>query len=455
VTARPYWHWVLAAGLLAWIVTTAFQWLMPAPLGHDEAQYALAARDVLDGVEPRWFYLSPGMNALAIPGVVLGHSEIAVRLVPFVTGLVFFLAIVLLARRTVGSATAAWTVAILAGARPLLQRVTELLSDVPSAACMLLAMWVIATELSRDEGPRWRLLVAAPLLAAAFYVRYGSCVPVAIICVVPIALWWRSVFKRPFPVIATALLFGLLLVPHALMAKRTIGSIFGVLLLSKEVPGGSFGDGLVTYLTTNPFRYYGMLTPFVMVPGLIAPLFVRDRKVLFLWLVAVGDIVGMGLATPAQPRYIFLGTTLLVVLGVDLVRRLVEGRPPRVRRAVVALAAVVIANSWLTVARQALRYPANTRDKLVNVFAAMDVTRRDAAGKPCWVINKHTTQIEWYGGCTGTWDPPVDAIARGEAVYAVRDDMGGDQPDLAAMPGRHRTILDTPKLLIVRLEPQP
>ena len=444
---------MLAAGLLAWTVTTAIQWLVPAPLGHDEAQYALAARDVLSGVEPRWFYLSPGMNALAVPGIMLGGSEQAVRLVPFLTGIIFVIATAGLAWRALGGAAAAWTVAILAGARPLLQRTSELLSDVPSTACMILAMWVLATELSREHGPRWRLLTVAPLLAAAFYIRYGSCLPVAIICVVPLGLWWRSVVRRPFPVIATALLFGIMLVPHALLAKRTIGSIFGILLLSKEVPGGSFGDGLRTYLTTNPFRYYGALVPLVMVPGLLAPFLVRQRGTLFLWLVAVGDIVGMGLATPAQPRYIFLGTTLLVVLGADLVRRLVEARALQIRKVLAVTAMAVIATSWLGVARQALHYPANTRDRLANVFLAMEVTRRDAAGKPCQMINKHTTQVEWYGGCLGAWDPPLDAITRGDAIYAVRDDTGGDQPDLAAMPGKHRVIFESKSLIVVRLEP--
>ncbi|MDB4959109.1 MAG: 4-amino-4-deoxy-L-arabinose transferase [Myxococcales bacterium] len=453
MTARPYWHWVLVAGLLAWTATTAIQWLLPAPLGHDEAQYALAARDVLDGIEPRWFYLSPGMNALAVPGIILGGSEEAVRLVPFLTGLIFVLAIAGLAWRALGGAAAAWSVAILAGARPLLQRTTELLSDVPSAACMMLAMWVLATELSREQGSRWRLLTVAPLLAAAFYIRYGSCLPVAIICVVPLGLWWRSVFRRPLPVIATALLFGIMLVPHALLAKRTIGSIFGILLLSKEVPGGTFGEGLHTYLTTNPFRFYGALVPLVMVPGLIAPFVVRQRSVIFLWLVGVGDIVGMGLATPAQPRYIFLGTTLLVVLGADLIRRFGEARGSQVRKALAAIALTFLAGSWLVVARQALHYPANTRDKMVNVFKAMEVTKRDAGGKPCQVINKHTTQVEWYGGCVGAWDPPVDAIGRGDAVYAVRDDTGGDQPDLAAMPGKHRVIFESKSLIIVKLEP--
>lgn len=449
---RPVWHWVLVAALGAWIVITAIQWLSPTPLGHDEAQYALAARDFLAGVEPRWIYLSPGMNAIAIPGIFAGESEQALRFVPFLLGLGFALATTGFARRAVGGVTAAWTIALLAGSRPLIQRTTELLSDVPATLLLISAMWMILAELDREDGPRWRIVLAAPLLSGAFYVRYGSCIPIALICVFAVALWWRAVLRRPLPVLATAALFALLFVPHALTAQHLTGRVFGILLDSKGVPGGSTGDGLIGYLTANPFRYYGALVPFVLVAGLLAIVLIRRRAVAYLWLVAVGDIIGMGVTTIAQPRYIFLGTTLLAMLGVEVLRRFVEARPRKARRRFVIGALAMFALSWIACAAFAIGYPPWIRGRLAGLYAAMDVIRRDAGNAPCQVINRHTTQVEWYWGCIGAWQPPLEAIERGEHIYAVHDDTGGDQPNLDALPGRHRIVLDLPAVRAIQLQ---
>jgi hypothetical protein len=117
-------HRVFAAGLAAWIVLGAIQWLMTTPLGHDETQYAIAARDLLNGDPPRWFHVSSGMSAVAIPGLFL-DGERGLRVVPLVIGIGFILGTALLARRACSGATAAWSVAILAGCRPLIQRTTS------------------------------------------------------------------------------------------------------------------------------------------------------------------------------------------------------------------------------------------------------------------------------------------------------------------------------------------
>src|SRR5947207_1929876 len=42
----------------------------------------------------------------------------------------------------------------------------------------------------RDAGPRWRLVAAAPLLAAAFYLRYGSAPVIALALGAAGLIWW-------------------------------------------------------------------------------------------------------------------------------------------------------------------------------------------------------------------------------------------------------------------------
>jgi 4-amino-4-deoxy-L-arabinose transferase-like glycosyltransferase len=323
---------VFAAGLTVWIANGLIQLLSGYPLGHDESQYALGARDMLAGVEQRWFYASAGMNALAVPGVLAGGSEYALRVIPFVFGIGFVLATWQLARRTFGDATAAWVVAVLAGSRSYIRYNVELLSDMPAAACLIAATVILASELGREHGPRWRLVFAAPLLSAAFYIRYGSCIPISILVVLAGALGWRTIARRPAPVIVAGLVFAALFVPHAVMSSRLTGSVFGVLLDMKSVPAHHVArywmfDALVIYVTSNPFTYYGLLLPPIMLAGLAG--LRRDRRIALFWLTAVADIVAFGAFTEPQVRYIFFGTVLLVILGTDVIRRVIVPRAPR------------------------------------------------------------------------------------------------------------------------------
>ncbi|MBL9013716.1 MAG: glycosyltransferase family 39 protein, partial [Myxococcales bacterium] len=185
---------IAAAGLVAWIASAAIVWLGGSPLGHDEAQYVLDARDWLAGAEPRWFYLSSGMRYVTAVGLQLGGGEVALRFPTFVLGIAFVLTAAALAWRIYGPMTAAWVIGVLAGLRCVMQLSAELLSDLPATAFLLAGTLVLADEiLRRDDGPRWRVIGAAPLFAAALYLRYASCVPIAIVGVAVAALGWRRI----------------------------------------------------------------------------------------------------------------------------------------------------------------------------------------------------------------------------------------------------------------------
>ena len=450
VLRRPAWQLLLAAAAVAWVALGVTQLLVAAPLGDDEAQYALAAQDFLDGVPARWFYVSSGMNALAVPGVLLGGDEVALRIVPFVVGLSFFAFTALLAVRAFGWVTAAWSMALIAGCRPLIQRSSELLTDLPAAGCLLGAMSIAIGELTREHGPRWRIVLVAPLLAAALYLRYGSCVPIAIIAAAALFVWWREIARRPWPVLVTAGAFLLLLVPHMVTATRTMGSPLGILLASRSVPVDDIG--LVTYLTANPIGYYGLLAPIPMVVGVFSLLFNRDRRAVFVWLVAVGSIVAIGLLTHAQARYVIVGTTPLILLGVDTLVRLVDRHAARYKQVVAGFAIAAIAVSWVPCVRRALLYPAYQRERLSGILAAADAVRRDAAGIPCEVLARFRNRLEFYSGCTGIMSVPDAAYTRGRRIYVVWTSVGEPQPVLADVPGAHRPLLDTPEARVIRIE---
>ena len=69
---------------------------------------------------------------------------------------------------------------------------------------------------------------------------YGSCVPIAIVVAVALAVGWRAIASPPLPVLVTTALFVALLVPHAISAVRWTGSPLGILLESRGVPQAAY-----------------------------------------------------------------------------------------------------------------------------------------------------------------------------------------------------------------------
>lgn len=464
---------VALAGIAAWFVIAALTWAVAPPLGHDESQYAIAAVDLLAGRSPRWFYLSPGMNVVAVPGIWLGASEHALRLVPLaISGIGLAVSVWLVGLRSLAAtgtrATAATCAAIallvLAGARGVARYTTDLLSDFPAAACLLAAVAVIVDEVDRREGPRWRIVVAGPLFAAAFYVRYGSVVPIAVIVGAALLVGARTLARRPLPVIVTAAAFVLLLVPHFLEAHRTTGSPLGILLASRAVPQQAyFAAGLVEYFAANPFKLYGFAIPFALAAGLLSGFSVwRDRRRLLVWLIAVGALVAIGITTHAQVRYALLSISLLTLLGVDQIRLWLARLPAAASRiaAGVAIAAIVLV--WVNSARKHLGAADFRERRMQGTLLATAAIRADAKGRPCTVIGYHYTQLEWYSGCSAplVMDGAFVAAAqqRGERVYVVTDYLPtwthAPQPVLSELPGTPQMILQRPLVVdVVWLDP--
>jgi len=409
---RSHGRTLIVAAVTVWVAAAAIRWAIGSPLGHDEARYALSARALLHGHLPRWAYVPPGVAALGVPGIVLGAGERALRLLPLVVNLGVLAAAFALARRF-SRETAAWTLAVLAGTLPLLRLSTDLLSDIPSAALVLAGLAVLLGELD------WRMLVVAPLFAAAFYVRYGSCVPIAIIAVAVLA--WRFRELRLGPVAATVALFAVLLVPHVLMSRAATGTTLGILHESAAMPAP--GRGLANY-GIRAFFMFGLLGPPLIICAVVGAR--RDRRRALLVTIALAQILVLGMQTQAQPRYVFVATVLLAIAGIDTLKAHL-GRP----------ALALVAASWLIVIVSAVRSQRELASENEHTLAAAALIRADDAGLPCFVMGRKRMQLEWYSGCESTlW--PHDPLGR---LYAVRDDAGGpDQPDFTKLPGTHTVL---------------
>jgi drug/metabolite transporter superfamily protein YnfA len=423
---------VLVAGVAVWIANALLRWRSGGPLGHDEARYALDARDALDGQPIRFLYAGGGMTAIGIPGVLAGATEQMLRLVPTLLGGGFLAAAWVVARAVCGGTTAGWVVGVLAGSRTLAHHSVEFLSDLPSTACLLLAIAILVGELTRDAGPRWRLCAVAPLCVAAFHIRYGSCLSIAAIGSVFLVAAALEGRLRAWPVPATVVLAIALFLPHALWAIEKTGSPTGILHLSAAIPPPP--DTVFGYLQ-RPFAMYGALITPLMVIGLLAAR--RDWPYTALLWIALVQLVVLSVTTQAQARYVFLATVLLVVLGVDAAVRIATLATGKARVVAAAFGVAAVVASWVQPLIDGVRYRdwrarGNARALIAGAVIEAD---RDPATS-CEVLASDTTRVEWYSGCVAVQAASSNVGGR---LYAVRNGIDSSLPDgarwIAFVPG--------------------
>jgi hypothetical protein len=429
-------RWVLGAGVAGWTIIAIVTWLAAVPLGHDESQYVIAGADLLAGRETRWLYLSQGTTALAVPGILAGGSDLALRVLPAVLGFGFLATAYFLAR-TVGAAPP-WIVAVLAASFGIVKRSTDLLSDMPAAAA-LLAGTALLLELLRDDGPRRRIVLAGACFAAAVYLRYGSALPIAIIGAVAAIGGWRGIRRRPGLVAATLGVFVVVLAPHMLFAYAKTGSPLGIITFSTDMIQTVSEPGLVTYLTSPPLRWYGIVTTPLLVLGLVSIIWLRERRFVMLWVIAVACVIGLGLTALAQARYIYFSQVLLLVLGIELVRRFVT------RRLAYACAAIVVA-SWAMALLWAYR------DARRPTPAHFVVKASRAMHPPCKVLGT-MVQLLWYSPCEPVHDVYLEAVQPGKPPHYVVITPAQFPLDRQAIPGKQTVLLEERGMTLLRVDP--
>ena len=408
--------WVAIVGLVAAIVGGG--------LGNDEAQYALGARDLLEGApDPYPLFRSVGMRLLAAPGVIAGGGEVAIRL-PFVVIAVAYAALVWhVARRLAGEQAAAVAVAVQVTAAPWLTRTGEALSDIAAAALVLAMIALVVDDVARPRARARAWAGVAAAGAAAFYVRYGSA-PVVALVMAGVLVAYPA---RRKAALGAGLALALAVVPFLVWSEARTGSVLGVLRTSEEAANRAYvGDGLWWYVTRWPWAVAGPVMGAVAAIGVAAGAR-RGGVARLCVVVALGQIVLLGLRAHGEARYVFFATSALTIAGAAWI-----AARPRVRAVTLALSAVsAVVGGGLAIAR--VDRVAHRRAGLV---AASLAVRADARGERCLVYTGTQPQVAWYSGCRthlvgGDQAPAVGA--RGFArVYLVAAEGAPRQPESGA-----------------------
>lgn len=437
---------LFGAALILFAVALVRQVAVGAPLGPDEAIYATGGRELVDGTAASAFGLhrSIGMKVLAAPGAAAGGAEWALRAIGLAASLAFLVAYRGLGARVVGRWPAAWAAAAMVTSFGLERRGGELLSDVPSLLLLVLALHVIVRELDRPgEGarPGTGLLLVAPLAAAAFYLRYGVTTALAGAALAAAALWWRQVSIGRGVALATAALFLLLLLPHALHALHETGSALGILEASGEAAHRAYlGEGLVQFPLALALEGGPVVLVLVVVgavdgarrlrqPG-------RERAVAFVWLVSVFHIVATGLLVHAEFRYFFLGVAGLTLLGARAACEWARGR----RRAAPVAAGLLLVAFAVTHQLNIHRYRRLARVRQVEVDAGALVERAAGQGS-CTALTSEVPVVGWYSGCAARPLHTRPDRLPPERRFLVLFDRDPDAADARARLGRsHRLV---------------
>jgi len=386
---------VLLLVIAAFTASVAYSIAARVPFENDEAVYATQARawatdGPITGVGLQRAPLLPAIGAVIYKAGA--HSEAPFR----VTGLVFGVAAVFLvwalARAIAGETAGLFAAAIFASAPSIQQRSAQFMTDVPATA-LLVGLALVLWHNRERAGPT--LLLAAPLAAAAFYMRYASILPIALMAIVAIVLWWRRLRQHPALTLATVLLFAVLLIPHVMHAVDATGRPWGLVTYTARFAGRRYvGQGLLQYIGWLPFALAGPAAGIAMLAGILAGVIKRAPRAAFLVVPAVADVVLIGLTEHGDKRFIFLPVALLCVAGAIVAA---ESAPAEsaARRAFAGVVVLALVGGGIFTA---IHNEQTRAQRVPPLLAGRYIAAR--APKPCTILAVKIAETTWYSGCS-------------------------------------------------------
>lgn len=432
---------------------------VPAPLGHDESVYALQGRALLTTTPPAAIsaieeHRAPLLGAMGTLPQLVTTSERALRLITLAFGLVALTVAWFLVRASgvLGAVLAAAAIAVV----PAVQRgAAFFLTDLPAAVLVLLAAAILWRQMEMRSAPTYLLPAAGAALAGAFYLRYGSVLPIGLVALTAAVLWWQRWLHHWKIAVLTAGLALALTIPHFVNAQVAFGTPWGRVLHTAEAVAtyavtrdrpvgfstymGQFPQAIPGYVATASLA----VTSLFVVVCLVR--FLSRRRVnkfhrlgLLLGVPGLIHIVVMTATTHAEDRFLLPGillTTAAAGVAANLATARLGAKAPWLSHAgIAALALLLLTLCGPHTARTELasRERFGETNKPVKLLA-IEVGKM--ASDECTVVTGYQPQVAWYSGCktSGFGSDPAALMEnlREEGVFLVFFDTGKRQPDEA------------------------
>jgi len=431
------WEWWWMLGLLAaygivslWILKTG------GPLGHDEAVYALRARDFRADVDPGLYwndFRAPGLSWILQLSWIFRPSPPVLRFVIVGFGVGLVVLTWLIGRYMFGRRAGLAAAMGMAMTPVMLQSSTQVWPDIPGAALGLAAIALFLFGTDGDHPSRW-IILAAPLIAGATIVRFGAPIPILVGLGV-VAVWrWDRLWGRPGPVLAAGGL-SLFAVFVILTDKGITGSAVAPLDAIRARPKDWF-EGFGDYVQMAG-DLIGTPAGMLLAVGLVAAvLLARSNRVDRIWLTAsltaaVVTFIPIAVLLAGEERYLSpVYPWLWVVAGAGLV--VLAETVPRNLGPIAGVA--VVAALMVSGAHTGGEVNAFAKENFTQIKIAAQKIRSDAAGRSCGVVTGFLPQVQWYSRCTVRAFPrradelPGTSIRKADAIYLVFVQEGKRQP---------------------------
>ncbi len=430
---------VLAIPLVAFTLLGADLLGDGAPLGHDEAVYALKAKSIADGATSEYFwtaYRAPGLPISLLAVFPFGSTAPYLRLVVLGFGLITVGFTYLVAKELFGSRAGLIAAGGVAVTPAILASSTQVWPDVPGAALSLLTMWVVLLT-TRGEKFSWWVVLAAPLAWLATYVRFGAPIPLALGIAIIVAYRWRAALRSVPQIVVLAAVSGVgiwaILFLPAITGSR--GAPYAAIRSLQERNAFPIYRGLYDY-----YRQSGLLlggpAGFVMVLGVATSVVLAVRRVLDRRAVAttlgIALLSGLVIAVQLHGEYRYLSPVLpfLWIAGGAAIAALTRSWD---RQLLITAGLIAIVAAGLSA-----RTDAAVQNRFNDTFATLQRASQeleDRAEGPCGAITSYVPQVAWYSGCvTKNWD--LDEVRLnpagfpdGAPTYLFWVERGKRQPD--------------------------
>lgn len=390
-------------------------------LGWDESIYAAKARSIVTSLgDQAWQqYRPPGLPVLGTLAGAANFSDAAVRSVSGALGIVALAAMWILGRLTIGRWGAIVGLLIACASPVVLDELRQFHNDLPSAGVLLLLMALLWYSLETRETPDWRMLLAAPLAAGAFYLRYGAVVMLVAIAATTVLLWGPHLWRHRVISVATALLTALLALPHLVIATLDTGSPLGIVSASaSKVDTTGPLTAVADYVAFLPDSFAGPLGIIAIATGAlmlcaVATLRVcghatpqRTKGIAWLGIPAVASTIGTVLVSHAEARYLIppfllaclIAGAAMTTIGASVLPMASPGGGAKLVRVISAGSLVALALVSAYLIRRDV-FSVGRRPDPNAWIAESGAWIRNHVAPSCDIATTISPMIGWYAGC--------------------------------------------------------